>query len=61
MDDRQADLFAAFGFAGADRLDILLLEHDVVRSGGQVKDALLGRGHAVEDTQKQPPSLSRHR
>ncbi len=31
MDDRKADLFADFGLAGADRLNILLIEHDVIR------------------------------
>ena len=32
MDDRQADLLADFGLAGADRFNILLVEHD----GGRV-------------------------
>ena len=32
MHDRQADLFADFGFAGADRFNILLIKHDVVGS-----------------------------
>src|SRR6266849_3598189 len=32
MDDRKADLFADFGLAGADRFDILLIEHDVIGS-----------------------------
>ena len=32
MDDSQADLFADFGLAGADRFDILLIKHDVIGS-----------------------------
>jgi hypothetical protein len=28
MDDRQADLFADFGLAGADRFNILLIKHN---------------------------------
>ena len=31
MDDRQADLFADFGLVGADRFDVLLIKHDVIR------------------------------
>jgi hypothetical protein len=31
MDDRQADLFADFGLAGADGFNILLIKHDVIR------------------------------
>ncbi len=30
MDDRQADLFADFGLAGANGLNILLIKHDVI-------------------------------
>jgi hypothetical protein len=32
MDDSQADLWADLGFAGADRFNILLIEHDVIGS-----------------------------
>ena len=32
MDDSQADLFADFGLAGADRFDILLIKHNVIGS-----------------------------
>jgi hypothetical protein len=32
VDDRQADLFADFDLAGAHRLDILLIKHDVIGS-----------------------------
>ena len=32
MDDSQADLFADFSFVGADRLNILLVKHDVIGS-----------------------------
>ena len=59
MDDRKADLLANFGLSGADRFDVLLIKHDVIGSGRQVKCALLGHGHAVEETQKQPPLLRR--
>src|SRR6266699_2030866 len=55
MDDRQADLLADFGLARADRFNILLIKHDVIGTCRQVKCALLGRGHAMEETQKQPP------
>jgi len=61
MDDRQADLFADFGLAGADRFNILLIKHDVIGPCRHVKYALLGRGHAMEETQKQPPFLPRLR
>jgi hypothetical protein len=61
MDDRQSDLFADFGLAGADRFNISLIKHDVIRPRRQVKDALLGRGHAVEETQEKPPLLPRLR
>ena len=30
MDDRQTDLFADSGLAGADRFNILLIKHDVI-------------------------------
>jgi hypothetical protein len=59
MDDRKTDLFADFGLAGADRFNILLIKHDMIGPGRQVKDALPGRGHAMEDTQKEPPVLTR--
>ena len=31
MDDRRVDLFADFGLAGADRFNIPLIKHDVIR------------------------------
>src|SRR5438552_10235941 len=43
MDDRQPDLFADFGLAGADRFNILLIKHDVIGPGRQVKYVLLAR------------------
>src|SRR5664280_1882887 len=61
MDERQADLFADSGLAGADRFNILPIKHDVIGFRRQVKYALLGRGHAMEETQKQPPLLPRLR
>lgn len=33
MDDGKADLFADFGLAGADRFNILLIKHNVIRPG----------------------------
>src|ERR1039458_9278980 len=61
MDERQADLFADFGLARADRFNILPIKHDVIGSRRQVKYALLGRRHAMEETQKQLPLLPRLR
>jgi hypothetical protein len=61
MDDCAADLFTDFGFAGADSFNILLIQHDVIRPGREVKYALLGRGHAMKETQKQFPLLPRLR
>src|ERR1035441_1594737 len=61
MDERQADLFADSGLAGADRFNILPIKHDVIGSRRQAKYALLGRGDAMEETQKQPPLLPRLR
>src|ERR1035437_4820362 len=61
MDERQADLFADSGLARADRFNILPIKHDVIGSRRQVKYALLGRGDAMEETQKQPPLLPRLR
>src|SRR5207253_7572405 len=40
MDDRQADLLADFGLAGADCFNILLIKHDVIGPCWQVKYAL---------------------
>jgi hypothetical protein len=54
MDDRQADLLADLGLGGADRFNILLIKHDVIGPRRLVKYALLGRGHAMEQAQKQP-------
>ena len=59
MDDRPADLFADSRLAGADRFNILLIKHDVIGPRRPVKHALLGRGHAMEETQEQPPLLPR--
>src|SRR5216684_2926841 len=61
MDDCQPDLLADFGLAGADRFNILLIKHDVIGPRRLVKYALLGRWHAMEKTQKQPPLLPRPR
>src|SRR5262245_8977727 len=61
MDDRQTDLFADFGFAGADRFNVLLIKHDVIGPRRQVKDALPGHGYSMENAESQPPLLPRPR
>src|SRR5262249_24210235 len=61
MDDGQADLFADFRLVGADRLNILLIKHDVIGARGQVKHALLGPGYSVEKTESQMPRPARMR
>jgi hypothetical protein len=53
VDDRAPDLLPDFGFGGAHRFDILLLEDDVIRPGRQVEDTLLGHRHPVEESQKE--------
>src|SRR5579864_9751397 len=57
MYESLADLMAHFRLIGADRLNVLLIKHDVIRSCGQVEDAPLRRRHAVKDAQKQSPAL----
>ena len=49
---RLADLMSHFSLIGADRLNVLLIKHDVGRTDRNVKDALLGGWHAVKDAQK---------
>jgi hypothetical protein len=44
-----ANLMTNFYLTGADRLNILLIKHDVIRSRGEVEDAPLRRRHAVKD------------
>ena len=61
MDDGQADLFADFRLVGADRLNILLIQHDVIGPRGQVKHSLLGPGYSVEKTESQMPRPARLR
>jgi hypothetical protein len=58
VDDGQADLFADFRIAGANRLNILLVEDDMIGSARQVEYAFLRGGHAMKDAEKQPPLLS---
>ena len=53
VDHRSPDLVTDFGFAGTDRLDVLLIEHDIVRPRPQVEKALLCCWHAMEQTQKE--------
>ena len=52
MDNRKTNLSADLGLGGANCFDIFLIKNDVVWSGRQVKYALPGGGHSVEDTQK---------
>ena len=59
MDDSQTDLFADFRLAGADCLNILLIEDDMIGSARQVEYAFLRGGHAMKDAQQQPISLPR--
>ena len=61
MDDRKANLFADLGIVGAHCLYVLLIEHDVIGSGPHIEYALLGRGHAMEEPEKQSPFLARMR
>jgi hypothetical protein len=49
MYESLANLVADFGLSGADRLNILLIKHDVIRSRGEVEDAPIRRRHAVKD------------
>src|SRR5215467_14945881 len=58
MHESLANLLTNFCLTGANRLDVFLIEHDVGRTGRQVKDALPGGGHAVKDAQKQASLLS---
>jgi hypothetical protein len=57
MYESLADLMTHFGLARADRLNILLIKHNVIWSCGEVEDAPLRCRHAVKDAQKQPPLL----
>jgi hypothetical protein len=59
VDYGQSDLFADFRLAGADCLNILLIEDDMIGSARQVEYAFLRGGHAMKDAEKQPPLLSR--
>ena len=53
MHQGEADLLENLGFRGADCLNILLIEDDVVGACGQIKDALPGEGNAMKYTQKE--------
>src|SRR5215469_8079690 len=58
MHESLANLLTNFCLIRANRLDVFLIEHDVGRTGRQVKEALPGGGHAVKDAQKQASLLS---
>ena len=49
MYESLADLMSDFSLVGADRFNVFLIKHDVIRSPGEVKDAPPGRGNAVEN------------
>lgn len=49
MYESLADLTSDFSLVGADRLNVLLIKHDVIRYCGEVEDAPLRRRHAVKD------------
>src|SRR5579872_7238475 len=55
------NLLVDFGLSGAHRLDVLLVQHNVIGPGRQGKYALLGCRHAMEKPQKQVSMLSRFR
>jgi hypothetical protein len=61
VEDGQADLLADFRVAGANRLNILLVQDDMIGSARQVEHAFLSGGHTMKETEKQPPLLSRLR
>jgi len=56
VDHRSPNLVADFSLAGADRLDVLLVKHDVVRPRPQIEKALLCCWHTMKQTQKEPSS-----
>src|SRR5271166_301518 len=58
VDDRPPDLFPHFRLVVADGLNVLLIEHDVVRPRRQPKNALVGHWHAMEKTEAQRPWLA---
>jgi len=49
MSESLANLMTNFCLVGADRLNILLVKHDVIRPCGEVENAPLGRRNAVEN------------
>src|SRR5207245_11238393 len=53
--DRQAELLVHLHIGRSERFTILLIKHDVIGTCRQVKCGLRSRGHAMEETQKQPP------
>ena len=53
VDDGKPDLLSDFGFGGAHRFNVFLVEDNVIRPGWQVEHALLCYGHAVEEPKKE--------
>jgi len=52
-----SDFMTDFGFAGTDRLDILLVQNDTVWSRAEIEHAFLSPGHPLKDSQKQAARL----
>ena len=58
MEHSLPDLATDFGCVGADRLDVLPVEDDAVRTDRQVKDASRGGRQALKNSQNQTSSLA---
>ena len=58
MYESLANLMTNFRLIGADRLNVLLIKHDVSWTYRNIKDALLRRWHSMKDAQKQSPLLA---
>src|SRR5208283_2517163 len=61
VDDRAPDLLAQLGLVVADSLDVLLVEHNVIRACWEAKDTLLGHRYAVKQAQAEQLWLARRR
>jgi hypothetical protein len=53
VDDRELDLISNFGLGGANRFDVLLVEHDVIRPSREIEYTLLRHWYAVEEPQQE--------
>lgn len=50
-----------FRLVRADRFDVLLVKHNVIRPSREVENALMGSGHSMKDAQRQSPLLTQLR